>query len=82
MNLVLLLGQLGLSWDLQGERLFPIGTLYDPFVMRALEGIVYSTYSGLALRPRGHAVGDLALARGRRAPVDHHARDRDRDAAA
>ncbi len=46
MNLVLLLGQLGLSWDFQGERLFPIGTLYDPFVMRALEGIVYSIYSG------------------------------------
>ncbi len=46
MNLVLLLGQLGLTWDFQGERLFPIGTLYDPFVMRALEGIVYSTYSG------------------------------------
>ena len=46
MNLVLLLGQLGLSWDLQHERLFPIGTLYDPFVMRALEGLVYSVYSG------------------------------------
>jgi pyruvate dehydrogenase E1 component len=46
MNLVLLLGQLGLSWDFQHERLFPIGTLYDPFVMRALEGIVYATYSG------------------------------------
>ena len=46
MNLVLLLGQLGLSWDFQGERLFPIGTVYDPFVQRALEGIVYSTYSG------------------------------------
>ena len=46
MNLVLLLGQLGLSWDFQHERLFPIGTVYDPFVMRALEGIVYSTYSG------------------------------------
>lgn len=46
MNLVLLLGQLGLAGDFQGERLFPIGTLYDPFVMRALEGIVYSTYSG------------------------------------
>ncbi|MSO96164.1 MAG: pyruvate dehydrogenase [Thermoleophilia bacterium] len=46
MNLVLLLGQLGLSWDFQRERLFPIGTLYDPFVMRALEGVVYSTYSG------------------------------------
>ncbi len=46
MNLVLALGQLGLTWDFQRERLFPIGTLYDPFVMRALEGIVYSTYSG------------------------------------
>ena len=46
MNLVLLLGQLGLSWDVQGETVFPIGTLYDPFVMRALEGIVYSVYSG------------------------------------
>lgn len=46
MNLVLLLGQLGLTWDFQRQRLFPIGTLYDPFVMRALEGIVYSTYSG------------------------------------
>ncbi len=46
MNLVLLLGQLGLSWDHQGKWLFPFGTVYDPFVMRALEGIVYSTYSG------------------------------------
>ncbi len=46
MNLVLLLGQLGLTWDFQHERLFPVGTLYDPFVLRALEGIVYSTYSG------------------------------------
>jgi len=46
MNLVLLLGQLGLSRDVTGEQLFPIGTLYDPFVMRALEGIVYSVYSG------------------------------------
>jgi pyruvate dehydrogenase E1 component len=46
MNLVLLLGQLGLTWDFQRQRLLPIGTLYDPFVMRALEGIVYSTYSG------------------------------------
>jgi pyruvate dehydrogenase E1 component len=46
MNLVLLLGQLGLTWDYQREPLFPIGTLYDPFVMRSLEGIVYSVYSG------------------------------------
>jgi pyruvate dehydrogenase E1 component len=46
MNLVLALGQLGLTWDFQRERLFPIGTLYDPFVMRALEGIVYGAYMG------------------------------------
>jgi pyruvate dehydrogenase E1 component len=46
MNLALLLGQLGLTWDYQREPLLPIGTLYDPFVMRALEGIVYSVYSG------------------------------------
>jgi pyruvate dehydrogenase E1 component len=46
MNLVLLLGQLGLTWDFQSTPLLPIGTLYDPFVMRALEGIVYSVYSG------------------------------------
>ncbi len=46
MNLVLMLGQLGLTWDYQRERLIPFGTVYDPFVMRALEGIVYSTYSG------------------------------------
>ncbi|MFN8222343.1 MAG: hypothetical protein U0R50_03735 [Gaiellales bacterium] len=46
MNLVLALGQLGLTWDFQRERLFPIGTLYDPFVLRALEGVVYGTYSG------------------------------------
>lgn len=46
MNLVLALGQLGLTWDYQRERLFPIGALYDPFVMRALEGIVFSVYQG------------------------------------
>jgi pyruvate dehydrogenase E1 component len=45
MNLVMLLGQLGLTAEVEGVRLLPIGTLYDPFVMRALEGIVYSTYS-------------------------------------
>lgn len=46
MNLFLLLGQLGLTWDFQGEQLFPIGTLYDPFVVRGLEGMLYGTYSG------------------------------------
>jgi len=46
MNFALLLGQLGLTFENQGEPLLPIGTLYDPFVLRALEGIVYSVYSG------------------------------------
>ena len=62
MNLVLLLGQLGLTWDFQRERLFPIGTLYDPFVMRALEGIVYSTYSGSRFVLAGTPSG-ISLAR-------------------
>ena len=82
MNLVLLLGQLGLSWDFQRERLFPIGTLYDPFVMRALEGIVYSTYSGSRFVLAGTPVRHLALPRRRRSPVALDARDRDRDSRA
>jgi pyruvate dehydrogenase E1 component len=46
MNFFLLLGQLGLATEMQGEQLFPIGTLYDPFVCRGLEGLIYSVYSG------------------------------------
>ena len=46
MNLFLALGQLGMTAAYQGERLFPIGTLYDPFVVRGLEALVYGTYSG------------------------------------
>ena len=32
MNLFILLSALGLSHSLFGERLLPIGTLYDPFI--------------------------------------------------
>jgi pyruvate dehydrogenase E1 component len=46
MNLFLLLGQLGLSWDLSGQPLLPIGTVYDPFVLRGLDALVYACYSG------------------------------------
>lgn len=46
MNLFLLLGQLGLSWDLSEQPLLPIGTVYDPFVLRGLDAFVYSVYSG------------------------------------
>ena len=46
MNLFLLLGQLGLAWDLSGEPLLPVGTVYDPFVCRGLDAFIYSVYSG------------------------------------
>jgi len=46
MNLFLLLGQLGLSWDLSDQVLLPIGTVYDPFVCRGLDALIYGTYSG------------------------------------
>ena len=45
-NFFLVLGQLGLSLEMNGELLFPIGTLYDPFIRRGLDAFVYSVYSG------------------------------------
>lgn len=45
-NLVSLLGELGATWSRWGERLIPIGTLYDPFVARALEPWSYGIYAG------------------------------------
>jgi pyruvate dehydrogenase E1 component len=46
MNLFLLLGQLGLAWDLSSRLLLGIGTVYDPFVCRGLDAFIYSVYSG------------------------------------
>jgi pyruvate dehydrogenase E1 component len=46
MNLFLLLGQLGLTWDLSDQTLVPIGTVYDPFVCRGLDALIHATYSG------------------------------------
>lgn len=46
MNLFLLLGQLGLAWDLSAQPLLPIGTVYDPFVCRGLDAFINSAYSG------------------------------------
>ena len=45
-NLFVALGQLGSSFEAHGELLFPIGTLYDPFVRRGLDALFYSAYSG------------------------------------
>jgi pyruvate dehydrogenase E1 component len=45
-NLVGLLAELGVTWQIEGEPLLPIGTLYDPFVGRALEPWSFGVYAG------------------------------------
>ncbi|WP_353647419.1 pyruvate dehydrogenase [Nakamurella sp. A5-74] len=45
-NLVGLLGELGSTWSRWGQTLLPIGTLYDPFVTRALEPWSFGVYAG------------------------------------
>lgn len=66
MNLFLLLGAAGLSSSLFGERLLPIGTVYDPFIARGLDALNYACYqdarfliigtpSGVTLAPEGGA---------------------------
>ncbi|MEO9188764.1 MAG: transketolase [Acetobacteraceae bacterium] len=63
-NLFLLLGAAGLTHALTGARLLPIGTVYDPFVNRGLDALIYACYqdarfllvstpSGLSLAPEG-----------------------------
>ena len=45
-NLFLLLGALGLTREMSGVTLLPIGTLYDPFVPRGLDALYHALYSG------------------------------------
>jgi pyruvate dehydrogenase E1 component len=65
-NLVGVLGELGSTWSRDGQALLPIGTIYDPFVARALEpwsfgiyaggqSILVGTPSGVTLAPEGGA---------------------------
>jgi pyruvate dehydrogenase E1 component len=65
-NLFLTLAAMGLAGDLFGERLFPIGTVYDPFIARGLDALNYACYqdarfmlvatpSGVTLGPEGGA---------------------------
>jgi pyruvate dehydrogenase E1 component len=65
-NLFLMLAAAGLSGDLFGHRLAPIGTLYDPFIARGLDSLNYGCYqdarfllvatpAGLTLGPEGGA---------------------------
>ncbi|HLJ18873.1 MAG TPA: transketolase, partial [Stellaceae bacterium] len=66
MNLFILMSALGLSHSINGERLLPIGTLYDPFIARGLDALNYACYqnarfmlvatpSGITLAPEGGA---------------------------
>lgn len=65
-NLMLALSAAGLSHSLFGERLIPIGTVYDPFIARGLDALNYGCYqdsrfiligtpSGISLAPEGGA---------------------------
>ena len=65
-NLFLVLAAAGLAGDMFGTRLFPIGTLYDPFIARGLDALNYACYqdarfilvatpSGITLGPEGGA---------------------------
>jgi len=65
-NLFLLMSALGLSSSINGVRLLPIATLYDPFISRALDQLNYACYqdarfmvaatpSGITLAPEGGA---------------------------
>ncbi|WAC28797.1 transketolase [Ancylobacter sp. SL191] len=71
MNLFIMLSALGLSHSLFGERLLPIGTLYDPFIERGLDALNYACYqdarfiiaatpSGVTLAPEGGAHQSIA----------------------
>jgi pyruvate dehydrogenase E1 component len=71
MNLFLALGAAGLSHSLFGERLLPIGTLYDPFISRGLDALNYACYqdarfllvatpSGVSLAGEGGAHQSIA----------------------
>jgi pyruvate dehydrogenase E1 component len=43
-NLFLMLAAMGLAGDMFGERLIPIGTVYDPFISRGLDALNYACY--------------------------------------
>jgi pyruvate dehydrogenase E1 component len=70
-NLFILLSALGLSHAIHGERLLPIGTVYDPFIARGLDALNYACYqdarfilaatpSGITLAPEGGAHQSIA----------------------
>lgn len=70
-NLMTMLSALGLSHAINGVRLLPVGTVYDPFVLRAADQLNYACYqdarfilvgtpSGVTLAPEGGAHQSIA----------------------
>ena len=70
-NLFIALSAFGLSHAINGERLLPIGTVYDPFILRAADQLNYACYqdarfllvatpSGVTLAPEGGAHQSIA----------------------
>ncbi len=57
MNLFMLLGQLGLSHEHHGQHLLPVGTVYDPFVLRGLDALIYAAYNGARFVVAGTPAG-------------------------
>src|SRR3569832_296994 len=71
MNLFILASALGLSHAINGARLLPVVTLYDPFIERGLDALNYACYqdarfmvaatpSGVTLAPEGGAQQSIA----------------------
>ena len=57
MNLFMALSQFGLSYELNGQALIPIGTVYDPFVCRGLDALIYGLYIGAKMIFAGTPAG-------------------------
>jgi pyruvate dehydrogenase E1 component len=70
-NLMIMLSALGLAHSIDGVRLLPVGTVYDPFILRAADQLNYACYqdarfmlvatpSGVTLAPEGGAHQSIA----------------------
>jgi len=57
MNLFLMLHALGLAHELHDELLLPVGTVYDPFVCRGLDALIYALYNGARFVVAGTPAG-------------------------
>ena len=57
MNLFLALHAFGLGHELHGQQLLPIGTVYDPFVCRGLDALIYALYNGARFLVAGTPAG-------------------------